>query len=975
MARIIGIDLGTTNTAVAVLDNGRPRVIEDERGYKVLPSVVSSKGEGRFVVGQAAASLILTRPDRTVYATKRLIGRRFDSTEVQRVRERIHYQIREAADGGVEVQVGESWMTPQEVAAVVLQVARGIAERSVGEPVEEAVVTVPAHFNHQQRQATLEAAKLAGLRCDRLLNEPTAAALGYGHRKNVDRKLVIFDLGGGTFDVSVLHLHDGIYEILATNGDTFLGGEDFDYRVVDHLADDFMVRHRVDLREDKNTLQRLKDAGERAKCELSFSDRANVVVPHVAPGKNLEALITRQRLEDITADLVERCLDVAREAVAEASLQISDVDEVILVGGQTRMPRVREAVAGLFGREPSRTVHPEEAVAIGAAVHAHSLEDVDGPRPVLLDVTPFDLGIDAAGGMFAPVINRQSRIPCTETKVFATVHDDQESVRVTVRQGESKKASENEFLGEFVFDGLPPAPRLQTKVAVTFRIDHNGMLHVSATDPATGAKRNIGIRNYAEHAREPHPPSAGEAKADAAKRASDAQAVAPAKASTGTKEKVSLLAGLFGSGGKKPKKEAAKPAPAEAAPPPTPEPVAAEPEATPAIHLEMPPPPPLSAEVPGIDLSAIAPPPSGFDEPGEAYAGEEPGDAVPPMEEDDLYGNAGGAATFGLAGGASAGGGAVGEDPFSDEPTSSRLSTGDLFGDAGPPAEPRPARGRGVYELDESQEDAFAFPDDDGEDPATGATVGRAAPLDEGDQDAFAMPEDWEEPAPPARPAEPARKEMMTEDLFGFAMMAAEEEAPTPAPSRSPVAGAAPPRRAARLDEGDEDAFAMPDADSEQELTRPLQRAPRALSEPDDAPLAMPSEWGDDVTRLDPVPVRADEGATRPLGPSAAAERKARKPAKVKLHYKQWDTFAREYRDNLRRNGAFIRTDKPLSVGRECVFEVGAPGLGEPLVFPAVVASVSDGRGGTDAGMRVEYRLDEAMRRRIERVLSSGGPG
>ncbi|MFN7143100.1 MAG: Hsp70 family protein, partial [Myxococcota bacterium] len=501
MPPIIGVDLGTTNTAVAVLENGRPRVIEDDRGYKVLPSVVSAKGEGRFVVGQAAHNLILTRPDRTVYAAKRLIGRRFDSPEVQRVVERVGYQVREAPDGGVQIQVGDTWMTPQEVAAVILQVARGIAEKSLGQPVEEAVITVPAHFNHAQRKATLEAAQIAGMRCERLLNEPTAAALAYGHRKNVERTLVIFDLGGGTFDVSVLRLSGGIYEILATNGDTFLGGEDFDYRIVDHLTDEFKARTGVDLRKDRSALQRIKDAAERAKCELSFSDRTSLVVPHAAPGQNLESTLTRTGLEELTRDLVPRCIEVSREAMAQEGLTVSDIDEVILVGGQTRAPAVREAVAGLFGREPSRTVHPEEVVALGAAVHAATLGDVEGAPAILLDVTPFDLGIDAAGGLFSRVVPRNARIPCSETRTFATVHDDQTTVRVTVRQGESRLSEENEFLGEFLFEGLTPAPRMQTKVAVTFRIDANGMLSVSATEPATGEKRNISIRNYADRNR------------------------------------------------------------------------------------------------------------------------------------------------------------------------------------------------------------------------------------------------------------------------------------------------------------------------------------------------------------------------------------------------------------------------------------------------------------------------------------------
>ncbi len=498
MGRAIGIDLGTTNTAVAVLKDGRPLVLEDEKGYKVLPSTVSLKDDGKFVVGQAARAMLLTRPEFTVYAVKRLIGRRYDSPEIEALRPRLPFVVQPAPDGTCLVGMGDQFFTPIEVSALILQVARSIAERALGERVEEAVITVPAYFNHAQRAATFEAARLAGLKCERLLNEPTAAALAYGFRKDIERTLLIYDLGGGTFDVSVLRLSSGVYEILSTRGDTCLGGEDLDHRLVDHLANNFEATYKVDLREDRTTLQRLKDAAERAKCELSFTDRTTVLIPRVTPQQNLEQVVSRLTLETLVEDLVQRTLEIVRTAVSEAGLKLVDIEDVILVGGQTRMPRVREAVGALFKKEPSRTVHPEEAVAIGAAVHANTLGTPDGRAPVLLDVTPFDLGIDVVGGLFQPIILRNSQIPASQTRSFATVQDNQEAVRITVRQGYSRQNAENEFLSEFVLTGLTPAPRMQTKVDVTFRMDSNGMLHVMAADPTTGERKRITVRNYAE---------------------------------------------------------------------------------------------------------------------------------------------------------------------------------------------------------------------------------------------------------------------------------------------------------------------------------------------------------------------------------------------------------------------------------------------------------------------------------------------
>ncbi len=688
MGRTIGIDLGTTNTVVAVLQDGRPRVLEDEKGYKVLPSVVSWKGEGRYVVGPAAKNLILTAPDKTVYAAKRLMGRRYDSPEIQDMRNRVAYRIEASPDGYCQVEVGDTLMTPVEVNAVILQVARQIAERAIGEEVEEAVITVPAYYNHAQRAATMESARIAGLTCERLLNEPTAAALAYGYRKDFDRTIAIYDLGGGTFDISVLHLSHGVYEILATSGDTYLGGNDFDERVVDYLADRFENREGVDPRDDRSALQRLREASERCKCELSFSDRSTVFIPQLMGSTNLEIAVSRQTLESLCEDLVQRTVGVTQKAVSDAGLKLSDIDDVILVGGQTRMPRVREVISGLFAKDPSRSVHPEEVVAIGAAVHAESLVSPEVNPTLLIDVTPFDLGIDSAGGYFTPIIDRNSKIPAARTRTFTTVIDNQEQVRITVRQGESARADENEFLGEFVLHGLRGAPRMEPKLDVSFRIDASGMLHVSATDRATGDRQQISIRNYADAAAEPHlpdgsgrgarPEDLGAAPTPAAgPRAFD---VTGAGGRNGADKKGGGLLGRVFS------KKKGKGAPAPAGPPPTIELQTPEPAATPdgeAPRIEMPAPMAVGDPVPP-EVEGVVPYGELDDEPGEAVLMDEFDDAAGP------------AASLGMAGS-----GAPGElpeatgddllDPYGDTGLDDAL--GDPYGDDEPlgAIEPEPA--------------------------------------------------------------------------------------------------------------------------------------------------------------------------------------------------------------------------------------------------------------------------------------------
>ena len=966
MGRIIGIDLGTTNTAVAVLQDGRPRVIEDDRGYKVLPSVVSARGEGRFIVGQAAHNLILTSPDRTVYATKRLIGRRFDSPDVQRARERLQYQIKEGPDGMVLVRVGDEWMSPAEVAAVILQVARTITEKALGEPVDEAVVTVPAHFNHHQRQETLEAARMAGFRCDRLLNEPTAAALAYGHKKTVDRTVVIFDLGGGTFDLSVLKLSDGVYEVLATSGDTWLGGEDFDYRVVDHLADAFQSRTGVDLRHDKNALQRVKDAAERAKCDLSFSDRTNVVIPHVSAGQNLEAVLTRTTLESLTSDLVTRCIDITRAAVADAGLPLSDIDEVVLVGGQTRMPRVREAVAGLFGREPSRSVHPEEAVAVGAAVHAAALSDPGQPQTVLLDVTPFDLGIDAAGGLFATVIQKNARVPASETRTFATVHDNQTAVRITVRQGESQVAAENESLGEFVLEGLEAAPRMQAKVDVTFRLDNNGILHVSAVDRQTKESRALTVRNYAARARGARLPTPEEAAQEAARLAAGAPAPTSAKAapvpSAAVKKKAGLFASLFGSKPAAPKPTTAPPKPAAA---PT-------------------------GPAPVIDRGALA-----EVEPQAAPEPEEIDEAMAAIaEEQDLYGRD--SATLGLGGSrvpapsslaeptivpeqgldaASLFGGLMEADddpvtgarrrlaspppvlgglggvPVHSDPFGNEAHDADRFGEMGESGltfegmSDEPIEGI-LTEETGLGEDMFEPAADDTPDYA-GAGYALPAPESEAD------PETAPPPAPPMRFApEPPRSstagqaiQLSSGGLDPFSTGPGGAAAGLPVDLFAYESDSAPIPAPAAANPFDE----SPTSAGQEVPSAPAPAAPRAASA---APAAGP------VVRETPF---------APVAPPPVEARK--KPARLKMHYRERESFLLEYRANLRRNGTFVKTQKPLTVGRECLFEVDAPGLMEPLVFAGVVSYISDGTTGEPPGMGVEYRLTDAQRVQLSMLV------
>ncbi len=497
MGAIVGIDLGTTNSCVAVIKDGRPKVLEDERGYNILPSCVATSGKGRFLVGHGAKALILNHPKNTLYSVKRLIGRKHSSPEVQEASRHLSYDVFADEEDAVILRMGDVEVTPVEASSIVLKAVKEIAEKTLGETVTEAVITVPASFSHQQRQATLAAGEKAGLNVLRLLNEPTAAALAYGFNKDLEKKIVIYDLGGGTFDISIVEAAEGVYEILGTAGNTFLGGEDFDYRIVDWLADQFMAEGGDDPREDQSALQRLKDAAEQAKCELSLIDKTPILIPRLQGDRNLQIDLRREQLEEMVQDLINETIRITDEALREAGVSTEELDEIILVGGMTRMPKVQETIKVFFGMNPCKGVHPEEVVAIGAAVHGSFLdEDAPEGAPLLLDVTPFTLGMDVAGGYCRPIIKRNTTVPCSATHTFTTVVDNQSEVQVVVRQGESNVADDNEFLGEFTLQGIRAADSHEPKIDVTFKVDGNAILHVSAADRDTGESQNIAIREF-----------------------------------------------------------------------------------------------------------------------------------------------------------------------------------------------------------------------------------------------------------------------------------------------------------------------------------------------------------------------------------------------------------------------------------------------------------------------------------------------
>jgi len=497
MGKVIGIDLGTTNSCVAVMDGKTPKVIENAEGMRTTPSIVAFTDDGERLVGQPAKRQAVTNPERTIFAVKRLIGRRYDDPTVEKDKKLVPYKIAKGGNGDAWVEVDGKTYSPSQISAFTLQKMKETAEAHLGQKVEQAVITVPAYFNDAQRQATKDAGKIAGLEVLRIINEPTAAALAYGLDKSKSGTIAVYDLGGGTFDVSILEIGDGVFEVKSTNGDTFLGGEDFDMRLVGYLADEFKKEQGIDLRNDKLALQRLKEAAEKAKIELSSTTQTEINLPFItadASGpKHLTLKLTRAKFEALVDDLVQKTIEPCRKALKDAGLTAGEIGEVVLVGGMIRMPKIQEVVKQFFGKEPHKGVNPDEVVAIGAAIQAGVLQG-DVKDVLLLDVTPLSLGIETLGGVFTRIIERNTTIPTKKSQVFSTAEDNQNAVTIRVFQGEREMAADNKMLGQFDLVGIPPAPRGVPQIEVTFDIDANGIVNVSAKDKGTGKEQQIKIQ-------------------------------------------------------------------------------------------------------------------------------------------------------------------------------------------------------------------------------------------------------------------------------------------------------------------------------------------------------------------------------------------------------------------------------------------------------------------------------------------------
>jgi molecular chaperone DnaK len=520
MGKVIGIDLGTTNSCVAVMDGKTSKVIENAEGMRTTPSIVAFTDDGERLVGQPAKRQAVTNPERTFFAVKRLIGRRYDDPMVEKDKKLVPYKIIKASNGDAWVEADGKTYSPSQISAFILQKMKETAEAHLGQKVEQAVITVPAYFNDAQRQATKDAGKIAGLEVLRIINEPTAAALAYGLDKSKSGTIAVYDLGGGTFDISILEIGDGVFEVKSTNGDTFLGGEDFDMRLVNYLADEFQKEQGINLRNDKLALQRLKEAAEKAKIELSSTTQTEINLPFITADqsgpKHLTMKLTRAKFEALVDDLVQKTIEPCRKALKDAGLTAGEVGEVVLVGGMTRMPKVQEVVKQLFGKEPHKGVNPDEVVAIGAAIQAGVLQG-DVKDVLLLDVTPLSLGIETLGGVFTRIIDRNTTIPTKKSQVFSTAEDNQNAVTIRVFQGEREMAADNKMLGQFDLMGIPPAPRGMPQIEVTFDIDANGIVNVSAKDKATGKEQQIRIQA-----------SGGLSESDIEKMVKDAEANAAA---------------------------------------------------------------------------------------------------------------------------------------------------------------------------------------------------------------------------------------------------------------------------------------------------------------------------------------------------------------------------------------------------------------------------------------------------------------
>src|SRR5215475_3314477 len=497
MGKVIGIDLGTTNSCVAVMDGKTSKVIENAEGMRTTPSIVAFSDDGERLVGQPAKRQAVTNPERTFFAVKRLIGRRYDDPMVEKDKKLVPYKIVKASNGDAWLEADGKTYSPSQVSAFILQKMKETAEAHLGQKVDQAVITVPAYFNDAQRQATKDAGKIAGLEVLRIINEPTAAALAYGLDKTKTGTIAVYDLGGGTFDISILEIGDGVFEVKSTNGDTFLGGEDFDMRLVSYLADEFQKEQGINLRNDKLALQRLKEAAEKAKIELSSTTQTEINLPFITADqtgpKHLTMKLTRSKFEALVDDLVQKTIEPCRKALKDAGLTAGEIGEVVLVGGMTRMPKIQEVVKQFFGKEPHKGVNPDEVVAIGAAIQAGVLQG-DVKDVLLLDVTPLSLGIETLGGVFTRIIDRNTTIPTKKSQVFSTAEDNQTAVTIRVFQGEREMASDNKLLGQFDLVGIPPAPRGVPQVEVTFDIDANGIVNVSARDKATGKEQQIRIQ-------------------------------------------------------------------------------------------------------------------------------------------------------------------------------------------------------------------------------------------------------------------------------------------------------------------------------------------------------------------------------------------------------------------------------------------------------------------------------------------------